>query len=48
MKGIKIGLLGVCICLLGICLSLNNIFAVGLGTAGVLTALIGCFVGNDR
>lgn len=42
MKGIKIGIVGVCVSLFGITLALNNFFAIFGGTFGLLLAIIGC------
>ena len=47
MKGIKIGIVGVCISLLGIALSTNNELVYGCATIGVIVSVIGCFV-KDR
>ena len=44
MKGIKIGIVGVCVSLFGIALALNNIFAICGGMIGLLLAIIGCVV----
>ena len=44
MKGIKIGIVGVCVSLFGIALALNNFFAICGGMIGLLLAIIGCVV----
>lgn len=41
MKGLKMGILGICIALMGLCFAANNIFALIAGCIGVLLALIG-------
>lgn len=46
MKGIKIGILGVCVSLLGIAIATLNVIAITGAAAGFLISLIGCFV-ND-
>ena len=43
MKGIKIGIVGVCLCLLGVAFSTNNVLAYGCATIGLVVAIIGCF-----
>ena len=44
MKGIKIGIVGVCLSLLGIALSTNNVLADGCASVGVLAAIIVCLI----
>ena len=44
MKGIKIGIVGVCVSLFGIALALNNFFAICIGVLGLLLAIIGCVI----
>lgn len=44
MKGIKLGLLGIALGIWGLAFAANHIVAIGLAAAGVLTALVGCFV----
>lgn len=44
MKGIKIGIVGVCISLLGMALSTNNAIAYGCAIIGLLISIIGCFI----
>ena len=47
MKGIKIGIVGVCVSLFGIALALNNFFAICGGMIGLFLAIIGC-IGKDK
>lgn len=44
MKGIKLGISGVCISLFGIACATNNIIAVCGAALGLLLSLAGCFV----
>ena len=44
MKGIKIGIVGVCLGLLGLAFSTNNVLAYGCATFGLVIAIIGCFI----
>lgn len=44
MKGIKIGIVGVCLSLLGIALSTNNVLAYGCAALGLLASIIGCLI----
>ena len=44
MKGIKLGIVGVCFCLLGIAFSTNNVLAYGCATIGLIIAIIGCCI----
>ena len=44
MKGIKIGIVGVCVSLLGIAFAMNNFIAICGAAIGFLLALVGCFV----
>ena len=44
MKGIKFGLVGVCVGILGLSLATNNIFAVCGSLLGVALAIVGCFI----
>ena len=44
MKGIKIGILGVCISLLGIAFAMNHFIAICGAAIGVLLSLVGCLV----
>ena len=41
MKGIKLGILGICISLLGIALSTYNFFAICGAAVGLLLSIIG-------
>lgn len=43
MKGVKLGILGICVSLLGTAMSSNNILAMTGGALGVLLAVIGYF-----
>ena len=47
MKGIKIGILGICISLLGIAFAMNNFIAICGAAIGVLFSLAGYFI-KDR
>lgn len=42
MKGIKIGIVGVCVSLLGIAIAMNNFIAICGATIGLLLAFMGC------
>lgn len=44
MKGIKIGIVGVCLGLLGIAFSTNNVLAIGCAAIGLVVSVIGCFI----
>ena len=44
MKGIKIGMLGICLGLLGISFTTNNIIAISCTFVGVILAVIGLFI----
>ena len=44
MKGIKIGVVGVCVSLLGIAFAMNNFIAICGASIGLLLAFVGCFV----
>ena len=44
MKGIKIGIVGVCVSLLGIALAMNNIITISAASVGLLLSIVGCFV----
>ena len=44
MKGIKIGIVGVCVSLLGIAFAMNNFIAICGASIGLLLAFAGCFV----
>lgn len=44
MKGIKLGIAGVCVSLLGIVFAMNNFVAIVAAAVGLLLAIAGCFV----
>jgi len=44
MKGVKVGLLGVCLSLMGLAVASNNIIAIGLGFIGVTVSVAAMFV----
>ena len=44
MKGIKIGIVGVCVSLVGIAFAMNNFIAISAASVGLLISLGGCFV----
>ena len=44
MKGIKIGIVGVCVSLLGIAIAMNNFIAICGASVGLLISIVGCFV----
>ena len=44
MKGVKIGIIGICVSLFGIALATNNVFAVGGAGIGLLLSIVGCFI----
>ena len=47
MKGIKIGIIGVCVSLLGIAFAMNNFIAICGASVGLLLAFVSCFV-NEK
>ena len=47
MKGIKVGIVGVCFSLLGIAFATSNALAYGCAAVGLALAVIGCFT-KDR
>ena len=47
MKGIKIGIVGICVSLLGIAFAMNNFIAICGASIGFLLAFVGCLV-NDK
>ena len=47
MKGIKVGIVGVCVSLLGIAFATSNALAYGCAAVGLALAVIGCFM-KDR
>ena len=48
MKGIKLGIVGVCFCLLGVAFSTNNVLAYGSATIGLVVAIIGCSIKDSN
>ena len=44
MKGIKIGIVGICVSLLGIAFAMNNFIAICGASIGFLLAFVGCLV----
>lgn len=44
MKGVKVGLLGICLSLMGLAAASNNIVAIGLGFIGVTVSVSALFV----
>lgn len=44
MKGIKIGIVGVCVSLLGIAFAMNNFIAISAAFVGLLLSIVGCFI----
>lgn len=42
MKGIKLGIAGLCVSLLGITFAMNNFVAIVGAAAGLLLAIVGC------
>lgn len=47
MKGVKVGLLGVCLSLMGLAVASNNIIAIGLGFIGLAVSVAALFVKED-
>lgn len=47
MKGIKIGIVGVCLSILGIACASNNAIAYGCAIIGLFVAIIGCFIKDN-
>ena len=47
MKGIKIGIIGVCVSLLGIAFAMNNFIAICGAYICLMLAFVGCFV-NEK
>ena len=43
MKGIKIGIVGICVSLLGIAFAMNNFIAICGASIGLLLAVVGFF-----
>ncbi len=44
MKGIKIGIVGVCVSLFGIAFAMNNFIAICGAAIGLLLSFVGCFL----
>ena len=44
MKGIKIGIAGICVSLFGIAFATNNFIAICGTSIGLFLAFVGCFV----
>lgn len=44
MKGIKIGIVGICVSLFGIAFATYDFIAISAASAGLLLSIIGCFV----
>ena len=44
MKGIKIGIVGICFCLLGLAFSTNNVLAYGCAAIGLGVSVIAYFI----
>ena len=47
MKGIKLGVTGICASLLGIAFALNNILAIVGASVGLLLAIAGYFIKDN-
>lgn len=44
MRGIKIGIVGVCLSLMGIAFAMNNFIAISAASVGLLLSIVGCLV----
>lgn len=44
MKGIKIGIIGICVSLFGIAFAMNNFIAISAASIGLLLSIVGCFI----
>ena len=44
MKGIRIGIVGICVSLIGIAFAINNFIAICAASVGLLLSIVGCFV----
>lgn len=44
MKGIKIGIIGICVSLFGIAFATNNFIAISAASIGLLLSIVGCFI----
>ena len=47
MKGLKIGIVGICVGLIGLAIATNNVAAIGGTIIGFVLSLIGCFVKDE-
>ena len=47
MKGMKIGIVGVCVSLIGIAIAMNNFFAICGASIGLLLSFVGCFIKDN-
>ncbi len=47
MKGIKLGIVGICLSLLGIAFSTNHVIAISGAALGLTVALAGCFIKDN-
>ena len=43
MKGIRIGIVGICVSMLGIAFAMNNVIAISCAFIGFLLSVAGCF-----
>ena len=46
MKGIKLGLLGICLCIAGLAFASSNVIAIGFSFVGIATAVAALCVKN--
>ena len=44
MKGIKIGIVGMCVSLVGIAFAMNNFVAISAAFVGLILSIVGCFI----
>lgn len=44
MKGIKLGIVGLCVSLLGIAVATNNVGAIAAAFFGMILSVCGCFI----
>ena len=47
MKGIKLGIAGICVSLLGIAFGMNNFVAIVGAAAGMIFAVVGYFIKDN-
>ncbi len=47
MRGVKIGIVGICVSLMGLSIATNNVAAIGGAVMGFILSLIACFVKGD-